>query len=61
MKPVLSKFRTFREAEEATLAYDQSPSSKERVEILFSFPHKEDDATSGRLARVDRIAELKRG
>lgn len=64
MKPVVSKFRTFEEADEATRAYYQRLSSKDRLDILFElrdFVRKEDDAPSGRLARVYRIAELKRG
>ena len=64
MQPVVAKFRTFREAEEATREYYRRLSPAERLEILFqlrAMAHKENDATSGRLARVYRITELKRG
>lgn len=64
MDPVVAKFRTHREAEEATLEYYRRLSPAERLEILFqlrTLAHKEDDAASGRLARVYRIAQLKRG
>ncbi len=63
MEPRIAKFRTHREAEEATLEYYRRLSPAERLEILFqlrALAHKEDDATSGRLARVYRIAQLKR-
>ena len=43
--------------------YAQLPPA-ERLEILFqlrTMTHKEDDAASGRLAHVYRIAQLKRG
>ena len=61
---MVAKFRTFREAEEATREYYRRLSPAERLEILFqlrAMAHKENDATSGRLARVYRITELKRG
>ena len=64
MEPVVAKFRTFREAEEATRAYYQRLSPEERLEILFqlrAMAHKESNATSERLAPVYRIAQLKRG
>ncbi|MGD0227213.1 MAG: hypothetical protein ABSF71_33215 [Terriglobia bacterium] len=64
MKPVVAKFRTFREADAATRDYYRRLSPEERLEILFqlrAMAHKESDATSGRLARVYRIAELQRG
>ena len=64
MKPVVAKFRTFREAEAATRDYYLRLSPAERLEILFqlrAMAHKESDATSARLARVYRIAQLKRG
>jgi len=64
MKRVLAKFRSYRESEEATLEYYRRLSPAERLEILFqlrSFAHREDDAASGRLVRVYRIAQLKRG
>jgi hypothetical protein len=64
MKPVFAKFRTFREAEAATRDYYRRLSPAERLEILFqlrAMAHKESDATSGRLARVYRIAQLQRG
>ena len=63
MKPVFAKFRTFREAEAATRDYYRRLSPAERLEILFqlrAMTHKESDATSGRLARVYRIAQLQR-
>jgi hypothetical protein len=74
MDAVVAKFRTYREAEEATREYYRRLSPAERLEILFQLravahkevthqgvAHKEDDATSGRLARVYRIAQLERG
>ncbi|MGD1102865.1 MAG: hypothetical protein ABSA59_12440 [Terriglobia bacterium] len=64
MKLVFTKFRTFREAEAATRDYYHRLSPAERLEILFqlrAMAHKESDATSGRLARVYRIAQLQRG
>ena len=63
MKPVVAKFRTFREAEEATLDYYRRLSPQERLEILFqlrTMAHEESDAASPRLARVYRITELPR-
>ncbi|MGA3325377.1 MAG: hypothetical protein ABSF45_12965 [Terriglobia bacterium] len=64
MKPVVAKFRTFREAEAATRDYYRRLSPAERLEILFqlrAMAPKESDATSGGLARVYRIAQLQRG
>ena len=64
MKLVCAKFRTFTEAEAATREYYRRLSPEERLEILFqlrAMAHKESDATSGRLAPVYRIAQLKRG
>ena len=64
MQRVVAKFQTFREAEEATRDYYRSLSPPERLEILFqlrAMAEKESGATSERLARVYRIAQLKRG
>ncbi len=64
MERAVAKFRTHQEAEEATLRYYRSLSPEERLEILFqlrAFQHKDDDASSEGLARVYRIAQLKRG
>ena len=64
MKPVVAKFRTFHEAEAATRDYYRRLSPEERLEILFqlrAMANQESDATSGRLARVYRIAKLQRG
>ena len=64
MERVVAKFRTHQEAEEATLAYYRSLSPEERLEMLFQLRaahHKDDDASSQGLARVYRIAQLKRG
>ena len=64
MNLIVAKFRTHREAEEATIEYYRHLSPAERLEILFqlrTFAHKENDATSGRLARVYRIAQLQSG
>ncbi len=61
MKPAVSKFRTFEEAEAATREYYRRLSPEERLEILFqlrAMAIEEGDATSGRLARVYRIVEL---
>ncbi len=63
MQRVVAKFRTFREAEEATREYYRRLSPSERLEILFqlrSLAQKEGNAASERLARVYRIAELPR-
>jgi hypothetical protein len=63
MQPVVAKFQTFREAEAVTRDYYRRLSPAERLEILFqlrAMAHKENDATSGRLARVYRIAQLPR-
>ena len=64
MEPAVAKFRTHREAEEATREFYRRLSPVERLEILFSLralAPKEHDAASERLARVYRIAQLKRG
>ena len=64
MKRVIQKFRTFQEADDATREYYRRLSPEERLEILFqlrAMAHKETDAPSGGLARVYRIAQLKRG
>ena len=64
MNLIVAKFRTHREAEEATIEHYRHLSPAERLEILFqlrTFAHKENDATSGRLARVYRIAQLQSG
>ena len=63
IQPVVTKFRTFQEAEQFNLEYYQRLSPAERLEIPFELrarAHKEDHATSGRLARVYRITQLKR-
>jgi hypothetical protein len=62
MKPVVTKFQTFQEADVAEREFYRRLSPAERLEILFqlrAMAHKESDATSGRLARVYRIAQLK--
>ena len=62
LEKVIAKFRTHEEAEEATFKYYRGLSPAERLEILFELrarPHKQDDAASGRLARVYQIVELK--
>ena len=64
MERVVAKFRTHQEADEATLAYFRRLTPAERLEILFqlrTFALKENDAPSQGLARVYRIAQLKRG
>ena len=64
MQPIVAKFRTFREAEEATREYYRKLSPAERLEILFqlrALVRKEADAASGRLACVYQVAQLKRG
>ncbi len=64
MEPVIAKFRTHQEAEEATREYYRRLTPAERLEILFELrarAHKEDDAASARLAPLYRIAQLKRG
>jgi hypothetical protein len=64
MKLAVNKFQTFREADAATRDYYRRLAPAEGLEILFqlrAMAHKESDGTSGRLARVYRIAQLKRG
>ena len=64
MKPVVAKFATFEEAEKATRNYYRSLTPEKRFEILFQLREmalEESGTPSGRLARVYRIAELKRG
>jgi hypothetical protein len=64
MKPVIAKFRTFEEADAATREYYRRLTPAERLEILFqlrALAHPETDAHTPGLARVYRIAELKRG
>ena len=64
MEPLIAKFRTHLEAEEATREYYRRLTPAERLEILFELrarAHKEDDAASQGLAPVYRIVELKRG
>jgi hypothetical protein len=64
MQPVVAKFRSFREAEEATRDYYRRLSPVERLEILFklrALEHKEGNAASRGLARVYRITQLQRG
>jgi hypothetical protein len=63
MERIVAKFRTHQEAEKATLEYYLRLSPAERLEILLNLralAHQEDNATSGRLARVYRITQLKR-
>jgi len=63
MVPVISKFRTFEEAEAATRDYYRRLSPAERLEVLFQLRAealKENDAASERLARIYRIAQLER-
>lgn len=60
---VVSKFRSCQEADRADLEYYRRLTPDERLNILFELrrlAHKEDDATSGRLARVYRIVKLER-
>ncbi len=62
MERVIAKFRTYQEADEATREYYRSLSPMERIEILFELRERsqeERDETSGRLARVYRIVQLK--
>jgi hypothetical protein len=64
MEPTVAKFRTHREAEEATREYYRSLTPAQRLEILFELRAralKEDDAASEGMAPVYRIAKLKRG
>jgi hypothetical protein len=64
MEPVVAKFRTYQEAEEASREYYRRLSPAERLEILFqlrAFAFQEDDASSESMARVYRIAQLRRG
>jgi hypothetical protein len=63
MESVIAKFRTHREAEEATLAYYRGLSPAERLEILLelrALARQEDNAASERLARVYQITQLER-
>lgn len=62
MQAVVAKFRTYAEAERATLEYYVRLSPAERLEILFqlrAFAHEGNDAASEGLARVYRITQLK--
>jgi hypothetical protein len=64
MERAVAKFRTHREAEEATLAYYRRLTPAERLEILFqlrAIAMKEDDVAPEGLARIYRITQLKRG
>ena len=64
MERAVAKFPTHREAEEATLAYYRRLTPAKRLEILFqlrAISLKEADIASEGLARVYRIAQLKRG
>jgi hypothetical protein len=64
MEQVVAKFRTHQEADQATREYYRRLSPSQRLEILFqlrALAHKEEGATSGRLARVYQIAQLQRG
>jgi hypothetical protein len=61
MKQVVAKFKTFREADEATREYYRLLTPAERLEIMFqirAMAHKESDVTPLRLARVYRITKL---
>lgn len=63
MKHVVAKFRTWREAERASLMDYGRLTPAERLEIVFqlrSIAAKDPHADSERLARVYRIAQLKR-
>jgi len=63
MKPVVAKFNSFQEADQADREYYRKLSPAERLEILFrlrAFALKEEDAASEGLARVYRIVELER-
>ena len=58
---VMAKFRSFREAEEASRRYYRQLSPAERLEILFklrAMAHEECDAPPQGLARVYRITKL---
>ena len=64
MEPVVTKFRTHAEADEATLAYYRRLTPAERLEILFelrALTQKDNDAASQGLASVYRITQLARG
>lgn len=67
MKPVehvAAKFRTWREAEQASLREYRRLTPAQRLDILFELrgiAAKDPHADSERLARVYRIAQLKRG
>jgi hypothetical protein len=59
MQPIVVKFRTFDEAEEATREYYRKLSPAERLEILFqlrTLADKEGNAPSEGLAHVYRVA-----
>jgi len=61
MEPVIAKFRSHAEAEEATRKYYRRLTPQERLKILFELrarEHKEDDVLSEGMARVYRIIKL---
>ena len=64
MEPVVGKFRTFAEADRATIEYYGRLSPADRLEILFQlreFSPEGDHAASEGLARIYRITQLKQG
>jgi hypothetical protein len=63
MQMVVAKFRSFREAEEASRESYRHLSPAERLEILFklrAMAHEEGNASPQGLARVYRITKLQR-
>jgi len=63
MEMVVTKFKSFRDAEEANREYYLSLTPEQRLEILFQLweiAHKEKDGTTPRLAHVYRITKLPR-
>jgi hypothetical protein len=59
IKPVVAKFRTHQEAEQADLEYYRRLSPAERLEILFELRARAHKGDNGKVARVYRIVPLK--
>lgn len=64
MDPVIAKFRTHAEADEATLDYYRSLTPEQRLAIVFELRrrvHPDDDDADARMALVYRVSRLQEG